>query len=52
VVEIFCHPGTALADAEKPGSCQRHEELQYLLSPRFKEILKSSGARPITYWGI
>ena len=41
VVEIFCHPGTALADAEKPGSCQRHEELQYLLSPRFKEILKS-----------
>lgn len=52
VVEIFCHPGTALADAEKPGTCQRHAELEYLLSPRFKEILKRSGAQPISYWGI
>jgi predicted glycoside hydrolase/deacetylase ChbG (UPF0249 family) len=52
VVEVFCHPGTALADAEKPGSCQRHEELEYLLSPGFKEILKRSGARPMTYWSL
>jgi predicted glycoside hydrolase/deacetylase ChbG (UPF0249 family) len=45
VVEIFCHPGTALTDVEKPGSCQRHAESEYLLSPRFKEILQRSGAR-------
>jgi chitin disaccharide deacetylase len=52
VVEVFCHPGTALADIEKPGSCQRHTELEYLLSPRFKEILQRSGARKISYWDI
>jgi hypothetical protein len=52
VLEIFCHPGTDLADLEKPGSSRRGAELEYLLSPRFSEILKESGARLITYWGV
>jgi len=52
VLEIFCHPGTELADLHKPGSTRRGAELEYLLSPRFREILKGSGAQLITYWGV
>jgi predicted glycoside hydrolase/deacetylase ChbG (UPF0249 family) len=51
-VEVFCHPGTALADQEKPGSCERYTELQYLLSPRFGELLQANRLRLITYWDI
>ena len=51
-VEVFCHPGTALADQEKPGSCERFAELQYLLSARFREIVETLGLRLITYWDI
>jgi predicted glycoside hydrolase/deacetylase ChbG (UPF0249 family) len=52
VLEIFCHPGTELADLQKPGSSKRGAELEYLLSPRFREILRGSGAQLITYWGV
>jgi predicted glycoside hydrolase/deacetylase ChbG (UPF0249 family) len=51
-VEIFCHPGTELADHEKPGSCERFSELQYLLSARFRELVETLGLRLITYWDI
>jgi predicted glycoside hydrolase/deacetylase ChbG (UPF0249 family) len=51
-VELFCHPGSALADQEKPGSCRRYEELQYLLSPLFRERLAAAGVRLATYWEI
>lgn len=52
VVEMFCHPGTALADIEKPGSCERHAELTFLTSPQFKELLNATGSRCTTYWGV
>jgi predicted glycoside hydrolase/deacetylase ChbG (UPF0249 family) len=52
VVELFCHPGSARADKEKPGSCRRYEELQYLLSPLYRERLAAAGARLATYWDI
>ena len=51
-VEIFCHPGTALADQEKPGSCERYTELQYLLSARFRELIEAHNLRLITYWDV
>jgi chitin disaccharide deacetylase len=51
-VEIFCHPGTELADQEKPGSCERYSELRYLLSDRFRELVETLGLRLINYWDI
>ena len=51
-IEVFCHPGTRQADIEKPGSCQRFDELTYLLSPRFQELLSANGARMVSYWDI
>jgi predicted glycoside hydrolase/deacetylase ChbG (UPF0249 family) len=46
IVELFCHPGTAQADIEKPGSCARHDELQFLLSARFREHHPATSAPP------
>ena len=51
-IEIFCHPGTKQADVEKPGSCRRSEELDYLLSPRFQHLLAENGARMVSYWDV
>lgn len=51
-VEMFCHPGTAQADVEKPGSCSRHDELQFLLSSRFRDLIGRHGLRLITYWDV
>ena len=51
-IEVFCHPGTKLADLEKPGSCRRFDELNYLLSPRFQELLSANRARMVSYWDI
>lgn len=51
-IEICCHPGTAAADAAKPGSHRRGEELQYLLSPQFRAALAASGAAPVDYWRV
>ena len=51
-IEVFCHPGTRQADIEKPGSCRRFDELTYLLSPRFQELLSANGARMVSYWDI
>ena len=52
IVELFCHPGTAQADIEKPGSCARHDELQFLLSARFREHIQQLPLRLVTYWEV
>jgi predicted glycoside hydrolase/deacetylase ChbG (UPF0249 family) len=51
-IELFCHPGTALADAQKPGSCERYTELQFLLSARFRALIEAHDLRLITYWDV
>lgn len=51
-VELCCHPGTAAADAEKPGSHVRCAELEYLLSPRFRALLDANRARLVSYWDV
>jgi predicted glycoside hydrolase/deacetylase ChbG (UPF0249 family) len=52
VVEVCCHPGTPAADIGKPGSHRRSEELDYLLSPRFRELLAMNHARLVSYWQV
>jgi predicted glycoside hydrolase/deacetylase ChbG (UPF0249 family) len=51
-VELCCHPGTAAADAGKPGSHRRGDELDYLLSAAFRTVLAASGAAPVSYWRV
>jgi predicted glycoside hydrolase/deacetylase ChbG (UPF0249 family) len=51
-IEVFCHPGTQRADIEKPGSCARFEELTFLLSPRFQDLLSANHARMVSYWDV
>ncbi len=51
-VELCCHPGTPAADRDKPGSHRRADELDYLLSPAFRELLNASGAKLVTYWQV
>ncbi|MEJ1960415.1 MAG: ChbG/HpnK family deacetylase [Gammaproteobacteria bacterium] len=51
-IEVFCHPGTKLADIEKPGSCRRFDELNFLLSSSFQELLSANRARMVSYWDI
>jgi predicted glycoside hydrolase/deacetylase ChbG (UPF0249 family) len=51
-IEICCHPGTAAADADKPGSHRRCGELEYLLSPQFRAVLSRSGAALVSYWRV
>jgi predicted glycoside hydrolase/deacetylase ChbG (UPF0249 family) len=52
IVEVFCHPGTELADQQKPGSCNRSEELEFLLSARMRELLVAGGSRLVNYWSV
>ena len=51
-IEICCHPGTRAADAGKPGSHRRGDELEYLLSPQFRATLAASGAALVSYWRV
>lgn len=51
-IEICCHPGTAAADAGKPGSHRRENELEYLLSHEFRTVLATSGAALVSYWRV
>lgn len=51
-IEICCHPGTAAADESKPGSHRRHNELEFLLSDRFRGVLAASGAALVSYWRV
>ena len=52
IVEIFCHPGTQMADKEKPGSCNRSEELEFLLSANMRGLLTASDSRLVNYWSV
>jgi len=51
-IEVCCHPGTAAADARKPGSHRRENELEYLLSQEFRMVLATSGAALVSYWRV
>jgi predicted glycoside hydrolase/deacetylase ChbG (UPF0249 family) len=51
-VELCCHPASAAPAAGKPSSHRRSRELDYLLSPRFRELLEEAQARPVTYWEV
>ncbi len=51
-VEVGCHPGTERAVEEKPGSCDRWAELQFLTSPRFRQILDANEISIVTYWDV
>jgi predicted glycoside hydrolase/deacetylase ChbG (UPF0249 family) len=52
IVEVFCHPGSERADAEKPGSCDRANELRFLLSDRWAEIRHASARTSASYWQV
>lgn len=52
ILEVFCHPGTELADVEKPGSCVRSAELEFLLSPAMQRLLDDTGSRLVNYWSV
>jgi predicted glycoside hydrolase/deacetylase ChbG (UPF0249 family) len=52
ILEVFCHPGTELADLEKPGSCARSAELEFLLSPAMQRLLDDTGSRLVNYWSV
>lgn len=52
IVEIGCHPGTSLADEEKPGSCDRYSELQYLMSKQFRNVIQEQNLNLVTYWEV
>ncbi len=51
-VELCCHPALAADAGGKPSSHQRPEELEYLLSDRFRQLLNASGARLVSYWQV
>jgi predicted glycoside hydrolase/deacetylase ChbG (UPF0249 family) len=52
VIELFCHPGNAQADLEKPGSCKRFLEQQFLMSPRFRTLLHEANIQLVNYWAL
>jgi predicted glycoside hydrolase/deacetylase ChbG (UPF0249 family) len=52
ILEVFCHPGTELADLEKPGSCRRFTELEFLMSPAMGGMLAAAGSRLVNYWSV
>jgi len=51
-VELCCHPELPADVPGKPSSHRRSEELEYLLSPGFREWLARSQARPVSYWEV
>jgi predicted glycoside hydrolase/deacetylase ChbG (UPF0249 family) len=52
VVELCCHPELPSASASKPSSHHRSQELEYLLSPAFRELLVAIQARLVSYWEV
>jgi predicted glycoside hydrolase/deacetylase ChbG (UPF0249 family) len=52
VVELCCHPELPAAAPGKSSSHDRSRELEYLLSPRFRELLVEIQARPVSYWEV
>ena len=51
-VELCCHPELSDGAAGKSSSHRRSAELDYLLSPRFRELLDQVRARPVSYWEV
>ena len=51
-VELCCHPGSPTAVDDKPSSHRRSQELEYLLSPRFRTVLEEARARLVSYWEV
>ncbi len=51
-LEICCHPGTEAADHGKPGSHERWRELEFLLSPEYRGMVRASGAALVSYWRV
>jgi predicted glycoside hydrolase/deacetylase ChbG (UPF0249 family) len=51
-VELCCHPALDAAATGKPSSHRRSQELDYLLSARFRELLEQVRARPVSYWEV
>ena len=51
-VELCCHPALSTDIAAKPSSHDRSQELEYLLSPRFRELLVQAQARLVSYWEV
>ena len=49
---MVCHPGTMKADVEKPGSCARFAELEFLSSDTFAELLDRAGVDLVTFWEV
>ncbi len=52
LLEVFCHPGTQQADIDKPGSCNRFEELEFLMSDRFQIFRSAANAKLVNYWAV
>lgn len=52
VVELCCHLELSSESGGKPSSHRRREELEYLLSPRFRELLTEIQARLVSYWEV
>jgi predicted glycoside hydrolase/deacetylase ChbG (UPF0249 family) len=52
VVELCCHPELPSAATAKSSSHDRARELEYLLSPGFRELLVEIQARPVSYWEV
>jgi hypothetical protein len=49
---MVCHPGTQAADVEKPGSCRRFAEYEFLRSERFRALLDRAGVTLASFWEI
>ncbi len=48
--EMVCHPGTYEADLEKPGSCARFAELEFLQSDAVAALTDAAGVELTTWW--
>lgn len=52
ISEMVCHPGTYAADQEKPGSCNRFAELEFLLDDDFGKLVAEADAELVTFWAV
>lgn len=52
VTELFCHPGDARADADKPGSTRRYDELRFLTSGALSRACALARVRLVSFWDV
>lgn len=52
VTEMFCHPGDARADADKPGSARRFDELRFLGSGALQRLCALADVRLASFWDV